>query len=193
LDYIEEECVEANKEFEEYYRNFCSENKISISDLESKNKKTIKEYFRPKLPKSQPPSQDIVETALSQESIKDRKAFQRIFHGIAKKIHPDKFSGQEKTNDVVEKEELFKKASFAFENEKWGKLLEIAEQLDIRPQKYEQINKILQEEISIVNEKISHRKKTFGYRLYRVKTKNMKDKIIISFLKTVFNYDYKSE
>ena len=191
LEYLEEECREGNEEFESYYRSFCSDNDISINELETKNKKTVKEHFRPNIPVGKEIEQKDIDASLSSEQAKKRKIFQRIFHGIAKKIHPDKFSGKEKTVEIIEKEEQFKKASYAFDNGKWGTLLEIAEDLKVQPQKYEKINNLLRDEVSEVNEKIKHKKSTFGWRLYNANSKRQKDKIIISFLKMVFNYDYK--
>ena len=94
------------------------------------------------------------------------------------------------TPDIIEKQEMFKRASEAFDNEKWGQLLEIAEELDIHPQKYEKVNELLREEISDVNKKIAAMEKTFGWHMSQAETDEKKDKVIISFLKSLFNYTF---
>ena len=86
---------------------------------------------------------------------------------------------------------MFKQASEAFDNEKWGLLLEIAEELDIHPQKYEKINELLREEISDVNKKIVAKQRSFGWYMSEAETKDQKDKVVVSFLKTLFNYTFK--
>jgi len=188
LEYVEEECKEGNVLFEEHYRQFCSENNISISELESKNKEKVKIFG----PKTTPISaNEAIEKSVSPEESKRKKVFQRIFHGIAKKIHPDKFSSVERTIDIIEKEETFKKATYAFENEKWGLLLEIADALDIHPQKYQKINSLLRDEISDVNKKINGKQKSFGWHMSQAETEDQKDKVVISFLKNLFDYVFK--
>jgi len=191
LEYVEEECREGNIIFEEYYRLFCAENNISINNLETKNKdKVQKMNFGPKIV-SVGDENKIIDSSKTPEQLKRKKVFQRIFHGIAKKIHPDKFSGVEKTLEIIEKEETFKKASYAFDNEKWGMLLDIADALDIHPQKYEKINSLLRDEISDVNKDIVNKQKTYGWHMSQADTSDKKDGVIISFLKTLFNYEYK--
>ena len=189
LEYVEEECKEGNEEFEHYYRSFCKKNNISIPDLESKNPKKVKNLFsEKKVPISE--QDKIIQSPKTEKQIKAKKVFQRIFHGIAKKIHPDKFSNKERTKETVEKEEMFKKASYAFDNEKWSLLLQIAQELDIHPQKYDKINELLREEISDVNKKIVNKQKSFGWHISQVDTDPERDKIVISFLKTLFGYDF---
>ena len=131
-----------------------------------------------------------VKAELTDEQVRKKKIFQRIFRGIAKKIHPDKFSNMEQTPDIVEKQEMFKRASEALDNEKWGQLLEIAEELDIHPQKYEKVNALLREEISDLNKQIAAMEKTFGWHMSQAETDKQKDKVIISFLKSLFNYTF---
>lgn len=190
LDYVDQACVEGNIEFEEYYRNFCSKHNISISNLESKNPEKVKQFSdKPTIPKQDQQEKEIaVET--SKEDMRRKKTFQRIFHGIAKKIHPDKFSNMERTPDIIKKEEMFKRASQALDGEKWGELLDIAEQLDIHPQKYEKVNELLREEISDINKKIVYKQKSFGWLMSQAETDDEKDKVIISFLKALFGYSF---
>jgi DNA-directed RNA polymerase sigma subunit (sigma70/sigma32) len=97
----------------------------------------------------------------------------------------------EQTSDILKKQEMFKQASEAFDNEKWGQLLEIAEELDIHPQKYEKVNELLREEISDVNKKIAIKQKSFGWHMSEAETEKQKDQVVISFLKTLFNYTFK--
>jgi hypothetical protein len=189
LDYVDQACVEGNIDFEKYYREFCAKHNISITDLESKSPEKVKQFSdKPTVTEEQ--KKEDVKAELSPEQARKKKIFQRIFRGIAKKIHPDKFSNMEQTPDVIKKQEMFKQASEALDNEKWGQLLEIAEELDIHPQKYEKVNELLREEISDVNKKIAHMQKTYGWSMSQAETDDQKDKVIISFLKTLFNYTF---
>jgi len=189
LDYVDQACVEGNIEFEKHYREFCTKHNISIADLESKSPEKVKQFSdKPTVTEEQ--KKEDVNAELSPEQARKKKIFQRIFRGIAKKIHPDKFSNMEQTPDVLKKQEMFKQASEAFDNEKWGQLLEIAEELDIHPQKYEKVNELLREEISDVNKKIIAKQKSFGWYMSEAETEQEKDKVIISFLKTLFNYTF---
>ena len=189
LEYIEEVCKEGNMEFEEHYRFFCDKHNISIQDLESENKEKVAQFSdKPQITKDM--KEEIVDREPTKDELRRKKIFQRIFRAIAKKIHPDKFSNMEKTPEIIKNEEDFKQASQAFDNEKWGQLLEIAEQLDIHPQKYEKVNELLREEISDINKKIAKKQKTFGWHMSETTTEEQKDKVIISFLKTLFNYTF---
>jgi len=183
LDYVDQACVEGNMEFETHYRDFCDKHNISIADLEAQQPEKVKQFSdKPTITKEQ--KEEEVKAELTDEQVRKKKIFQRIFRGIAKKIHPDKFSNMEQTPDVLKKQDMFKRASEALDNEKWGQLLEIAEELDIHPQKYEKVNELLREEISDVNKKIVAKQKSFGWHMAEAETEEEKDKVIISFLKT---------
>ena len=189
LDYVEQACVEGNMEFEIYYREFCAKHDISIADLEAQQPEKVQQFSnKPTVTEEQ--KKEDVKAELSPEQARKKKIFQRIFRGIAKKIHPDKFSNMEQTPDVLKKQEMFKQASEAFDNEKWSQLLEIAEELDIHPQKYEKVNALLREEISDLNKQIVAKQKSFGWHMSEAETEEDKDKVIISFLKTLFNYTF---
>tara|TARA_R100001082_G_C4363800_1_gene160751 strand:- start:958 stop:1497 length:540 start_codon:yes stop_codon:yes gene_type:complete len=178
-------------EFEIYYRDFCAKHNISISDLEAEQPEKVQQFSnKPTVTEEQ--KKEDVKAELSPEQSRKKKIFQRIFRGIAKKIHPDKFSNMEQTPDIIKKQEMFKRASEALDNEKWGQLLEIAEELDIHPQKYEKVNELLREEISDLNKKIAHKQKSFGWYMSQAESEDEKDKVVISFLKTLFNYTFKS-
>jgi len=190
LDYVDQSCVEGNIEFEIYYRDFCAKHNISIADLESKQPEKVKQFSDKPVVTEEQKKEDI-KAEISPEQARKKKIFQRIFRGIAKKIHPDKFSNMEQTPDVIKKQEMFKKASDAFDDERWSQLLEIAEELDIHPQKYEKVNELLREEISDVNKKIAHMQKTYGWFMSQAETDKDKDNVIVSFLKSLFNYTFK--
>ncbi len=190
LEYVEHACIEGNMEFEEHYRAFCAKHNISIDRLESKAPDKVKQFSgKPTI--SQEQKKEDIKVELTKDQLRKKKIFQRIFRGIAKKIHPDKFSNMEQTSDILKKQEMFKQASEAFDNEKWGQLLEIAEELDIHPQKYEKVNELLREEISDVNKKIAIKQKSFGWHMSEAETEKQKDQVVISFLKTLFNYTFK--
>jgi hypothetical protein len=188
LEYIEQEISDHSEQFEEHYRKFCSENDIRIGELESKNKKKVDNLFSKNKVK---PSTNVPQKETKTKANNDYKTFQKIYRNIAKKIHPDKFANVPKTLAIIEKEEMFKKATYAFESEKWGILMDIADSLDIHPQRYEKINEYMRDEISKVNKTIQQKKKTYNWHMSQAETEKEKDDVIISFLKHLFNYNYK--
>tara|TARA_A100001515_G_scaffold117965_1_gene100124 strand:+ start:629 stop:1270 length:642 start_codon:yes stop_codon:yes gene_type:complete len=189
LEYVEQEIAENLLPFEEYYRSFCKELGVSISDLEEKNRKKVEKLFGNKpVPKDTEQNSERVEVVKDDTVTKKRKSFQSIYRQIAKKIHPDKFSNQQKTLDIIEKEEMFKKATYAYENDKWGMLLEIAEELDIHPTKYTKINQILRDEISDVNKQITDKQKTYSWMFSQAEEEGEKANVIYAFLKDVFDF-----
>jgi len=189
LEYVEQEIAENMQPFEEFYRSMCKEIGISISDLEEKNRKKVEKLFGNKpVPKNTEKDSDRIETTKDNTGAKKRKSFQSIYRQIAKKIHPDKFSNQQKTIDILEKEEMFKKATYAYENDKWGMLLDISEELDIHPTKYTKINEILRGEISDVNKEISNKQKTYSWMFSQAEGDPEKANVIYAFLKEVFDF-----
>jgi len=191
LDYVDQECIEGGEEFEHYYRSFCFKNNISIEELEAKNREKVEKHFPPAKPPATEDKNGRVKTSPSHDQTKKRKIFQGIFREIAKKIHPDKFSNKERNLEMINMEEKFKMASYAMDNEKWGLLLEVAEEFDIHPTRYEKVNNLLRDEISDINKKIIEKQQSYSWHMSQADAEPEKDQVIISFLKTLFNYIHK--
>ena len=83
---------------------------------------------------------------------------------------------------------MFKKATYAYENDKWGMLLDIAEELDIHPTKYTKINQILRDEVSDVNKQIAAKQKTYSWMFSQAEEDGEKANVIYAFLKDVFDF-----
>ena len=108
---------------------------------------------------------------------------------IAKRLHPDKFSNQEQTVEVLEKIEAFKQATSAYNKNNWAKFLDICEKYDILPTRYEKINSLIRDEISEIGKEVNNKKLSFSWRLYDCEDDNQcKEKIIKDFLYQLFKY-----
>ena len=112
-----------------------------------------------------------------------------MYRIVAKKLHPDKFSNQEKTQEIESKIESFKEATSAYDKKNWAKFLDICEKYDILPTRYEKVNALIREEISEVNREINNKKLSFSWRLYECEEDDScKNKVIKDFLFQLFKY-----
>ena len=190
-EYVLDTLKDAHCEFEKYYQRFCAEKGVPINDLNSKNKEKLNKIF----PKKE---QEVDENGLVKcnNSNSDQepmdKSLQKMYRAVATKIHPDKFSNIEQTSDVLEKIEMFKEVTSAYNDRKWGKFLDICEKLDILPKRYSKIMKIMRDEIAALNMKIDGHKKTFSWRLFECEEdESCKESIIKNFLSQLFGYQVK--
>jgi hypothetical protein len=112
-----------------------------------------------------------------------------MYRIIAKKLHPDKFSENEQTPEVLEKIEAFKEATGAYNKKNWAKFLDICEKYDILPTRYEKINSLIRDEISEIDKQVNNKKLSFSWRLYECEEdNNCKERIIKDFLYQLFKY-----
>ena len=117
------------------------------------------------------------------------KALQKMYKKAAVKIHPDKFSNVEKTPEVEEKIEMFKSLTAAYDENNWGKFLDICDKLDILPSRYNAIIEIMKKEIDELNKKIDIQKSTFSWKLYECDEDiSCRENIFKDFLFQLFQY-----
>ena len=111
---------------------------------------------------------------------------------IAKKIHPDKFANRMRTEEIEEKEELFKRAADGFESRDWGKMLDVAEQINVKPANAEELYPEIRKEIIKVKAKIQNNESMYSWKLYQCEeNEECKDLIMADFFKRLFNYEPK--
>ena len=146
LEYVDEVLKDAHIQFEIFYQEYCKKNNVPLEKMNKKNAAKLEKIY----PKRQPVTDEegIIQYEDSAPDKENHKVFQRMYRIIAKKLHPDKFSGNEKTPEVLEKIESFKEATGAYNKKNWAKFLDICEKYDILPTRYEKINSLIRDETS---------------------------------------------
>ena len=186
MDYIKEVLRDSHRDFESFYREYCSENEIDIPELEKNNRAKVDNLFKKENPYDE---EGIVKT--KRVEFKDetnKKHFLKIYRQIAKTIHPDKFASQDMTPEIEEKISLFKRATTAMEEKNWGILLDISEKLGILIEDYEEINKILKKEIELMKGEIKKEKSKFSWLLHECEENTTcRENVVKKFLHQVFN------
>ncbi len=187
LEYVDEALKDAHVEFELYYQNYCKRNNIPIEKMNKENAGRLEKVYPKKQSKTD--EEGIVQYEETTADKKNSRVFQRMYRIVAKKLHPDKFSNQEQTAEVMEKIESFKQATGAYNKNNWAKFLDICEKYDILPTRYEKINSLIRDEISEIGKKVNHKKLSFSWRLYECEDDDVcKDKVIKNFLYQLFKY-----
>jgi len=188
LEYVNEVLKDAHLEFEIYYRNYCDNNDVPIDDLNKQNKERLSTIF-PKKQVNVDEAGIIQHNQEKEEDKKKNKVFHRMYRIIAKKLHPDKFSNKELSDEVIEKINDFKEATSAYDKKNWAKFLDICEKYDILPTRYEKINSLITKEINDTNKLVQKQKLSFSWRLYECgDDTKCKNKLIKEFLFLVFKY-----
>ena len=187
LEYVEEALSEAHIEFETYYQNFCKENNVPLDKLNRKDASRIEEVYPKKEIKTD--AAGIIQHEEQSPTKQNHKLFQRMYRMVAKKLHPDRFSNQEQTAEILAKIEAFKQATAAYNKNNIAKFLDICEKYDILPTRYEKINSLIREEILEINKEVNNKKLSFSWRLYECEGNvDCKNKIIKDFLFQLFKY-----
>lgn len=190
LEFVNDVLKDAHYEFESYYQQYCRDKDVPIDDLNKKHEEVIKREI-PQPKKMEVDEDGIIKTEQppKKPESKVHKVFTRMYRMIAKKIHPDKFSGRELTPEVIEKISMFKEATKSYNQRDWGKFLDICDKLDITPTRYDGISSVLRDEISNLNKKIVKNKRTFSWKLYECEDDDgCKELIIKDFLFQLFKY-----
>lgn len=187
LEYVEEALGEAHSEFEIYYQDFCKKNNVPLEELNNKHASKLEKVYQKKEIKTD--AAGIIQYSDEAPSKENHKLFQRMYRMIAKKLHPDKFSNQEQTPEIIAKIEAFKQATAAYNKNNIAKFLDICEKYDILPTRYEKINSLIREEISQIGREVNNKKLSFSWRLYECEEdEGCKNRVIKDFLFQLFKY-----
>jgi hypothetical protein len=187
LEYVDEVLKDAHTDFEVFYQDYCKRNDVPLEKMNKKNAAKLEKIY----PKMQPKTDEegIIQYEQDNTEKENHKVFQRMYRIIAKKLHPDKFSNQEQTPEVLEKIEAFKLATGAYNKKNWAKFLDICEKYDILPTRYEKINALIRDAISDIGKEVNNKKLSFSWRLYECEDDiECKEKIIKDFLYQLFKY-----
>ena len=186
--YVKDIVLDAHREFEIYYQNYCVENQVPLQELNKSNKEKLKKVFPKKV--QEVDEEGIVKSAKSDTNAKPvDKSLQKMYRAVAQKIHPDKFANSESTEEVQKKTEMFKEITTAYNERDWGSFLNICDKLDIFPTRYIKVIEVIRKEIAEVNKKIDREKLSFSWRLLECdEDKKCKDNVIKSFLFQLFKY-----
>jgi len=168
----------AHWDFEDYYRNYCSEKEIDLDKLNEKHKQKVEEIIPSPLKQKHGPD-DVLE--LEKVDFIDntsKKEFKKIYRELAKFLHPDA-GGEEKE---------FKEFSDSFHRADWVTFLEICMKHEASIKNHKEINVILKKEISKIKDKIEQEKSTYSWLLYQCETEACKNNVVKKFLKHLFDY-----
>ena len=187
LEYVDEVLKDAHVEFEIFYQEYCKKNDVPLEKMNKKNAERLEKVYSKKEHKTD--ESGIIQYEETKCDKENHKVFQRMYRIVAKKLHPDKFSSQEQTPEVVDKIESFKTATGAYNKKNWAKFLDICEKYDILPTRYEKINSLIRDEISEIGKQVNHKKLSFSWRLFECEDDNIcKEKVIKDFLYQLFKY-----
>jgi hypothetical protein len=183
LEYQEELLSETHPIFEDYYRNFCIDNRIDLDYLHKNNDESIENVFNHSEQK-----RDKLIHKPRKEKKNPTKVFDKIYREIAKEIHPDKLSSSLSSEEAKEKEELFKKATGAMNKEDWGHLLEVADWLNIKPRSFDGIEEQVRLEITKLKYLIENNKNMYSWEFAQCETDHERDEVVVKFLFHLFGY-----
>ena len=164
LSYQEEVLAIAHQDFEVYYRQWCENNNINLSELNQKHETRVSKIL------SQP----------SQEKKEEKKKFHHLFKQVAKATHPDKHEGT-----MLD----FKAASSAYQSGDWAMLLQIAEEHSIMPQDLSEVLPVMKEEAKRLRKIIENNKTMYSWKFQECEDEEEKIKLIKQFLKHLFKME----
>tara|TARA_R100001509_G_scaffold165145_1_gene145437 strand:- start:1040 stop:1744 length:705 start_codon:yes stop_codon:yes gene_type:complete len=208
LDYVKEASKAAAQEFEAYYRKYCAENGINISQLDRQHKDNLdKLYGRNEITDGnadkQPQIQSAGETAIvihdqvplgndeeyqmTADDIAMHDAFSKLFKQIALKLHPDRIDKSLPDDEQKLRISMFQNANQAFEDKKYYILLDVAEKYNITtPKNYNQQTRWMKKETTMLQQMIANQKNTYNYCFAETETDQEKDMLIKKFLQQLF-------
>ena len=179
LAYQEEVLAIAHQDFEIWYRQWCQDNGVNLTELNQKHETRVSKFLsQPKFPNLENDEQGIV--PLSVEKKEEKKKFHQLFKQVAKATHPDKHEGT--TLD-------FKAASAAYQGGDWAMLLQIAEEYNIMPQDLGEVLPVMKEEAKRLRSTIENNKTMYSWTFQECETEQCKENLVKKFLKQLFNLE----
>tara|TARA_Y100001938_G_C8022482_1_gene396083 strand:+ start:212 stop:916 length:705 start_codon:yes stop_codon:yes gene_type:complete len=208
LEYTKEAARSAAADFEVYYRTFCAERNINISNLDTKNKERLDSlYGRHEITDdntqeqasinsptdttivvhSPDPLEENESYKFTADDIAMHDAFSKLFKQIALKLHPDRVDKSLSPEEIKLRINMFQKANQAFENKKYYILLDLADKYNIRtPKNYELQSRWMTRECERVVEMVNKEKNTYNYSFSEAETDEQKQFLIKKFIFQLF-------
>ena len=184
LEYQEMILKDAHHDFEVYYLRYCAENDIDLFSLKEENQEKVDYIFS----SNESKKQGLIHKPIEPERKKNTKVFNLIYKDIAKKIHPDKLSIFLPDDEIKEKEDMFKAASGAITVGDWGKLLEVADKLGIKPKSFDGVCEEIDLEIEKINKLINHNNNMYSWVWANCDDERCREAVILNFLYQLFGY-----
>jgi len=200
LEYTRESSKAAGAEFETYYRKYCAEKNIDISELDQKNRERLNDLYdryniaadntesdasivpHDGAPKNKSPDQE-----MTTDDIAMHESFSKLFKQIALKLHPDRI---DKTLPKEERElriNMFQEANQAFEDKKYYFLLDLADKYNISiPKNYELQTRWMKRESQRIVSIVDKEKNTYNFSFSQAETEEEKQQLIKKFIFQVF-------
>jgi hypothetical protein len=190
LEFQDEVLKEAHLDFEAYQSEYAAKNNLNLQELQQNNSSQVEELI-PKPKETETDEEGIIVVGNKDEEDKEQiKQFSKVYKLIAKKIHPDKFANRMRTEEIEEKEEMFKQASGGFEDRDWALMLEVAEQINVKPANAKELCAEIKKETKKVKALIEHNNSMYSWKLYQCEdNEECKDLIMADFFRRLFNYN----
>ena len=183
LEYQETVLKDAHHDFEEYYLRFCAEKGIDLQNIKTGKEQKIDNIFL----QTETDKNALIHHPGDKQTT-NTKVFNWIYKEVAKKVHPDKLSIFLPEDEIKEKENLFKQASSAMDKCDWGKLLEVADRLNIKPKTFEGMDEQISIEIEKINKIISYNENTYSWIWVNCESEGCKEEVVKNFLHHLFDY-----
>ena len=207
LELVDETCKAAGRDFEAYYREYCSrpEVGIDIGELEKQHNDRLVQIFGAKEETEDEPEQEVDPVLgalmavdipekdkinpdpITEEDKQIHEIFSKLFKKIAIALHPDKVSSLDISPFLAQEMiEAFKTAKKAYEERRYFVLIEIAEKYEIYPpDNYSRQSKWFRRESERVRGLIIEKKNTYNY-IFSECPDWQKDELIRRFLNRLF-------
>ena len=211
IDLIDSIIYEYNKDFQEYYEDFCKKNNIDIHKLNKENHEKITKLYRlDDKPQEHagPADKEEVESSenslstfanrpdkpeenkyeMTKDEVEMHEVFTKLFKALALKLHPDKLSSSLTDDERSDMISMFNDAKEALEERKYFVLLSLASQLKVKsPKNYKQQIRWMKKEVEIMSAKVEQKKNTYNYGFSECENEQQKDNLIRKFIKHLFN------
>lgn len=179
LAYQEEVLSTAHQDFEIWYRKWCEDNNVDLTQLNQKHQTRVSKILsQPNFPDLKTNEQGLI--PLTKEKKEEKKKFHQLFKQVAKATHPDKHEGT--TLD-------FKAASAAYQSGDWAMLLQIAEEHNIIPQDLGEVLPVMKEEAKRLRKTIENNKTMYSWTFQECETEKCKEDLVKKFLKHLFKVE----
>ncbi len=202
-EFVKDMSREGSAEFEEYYAAYCAQNEIDLQKLNKEHAEKIAAAYGP-LPEvlsqlsASAECEDLVlyegteeeesEYQLTRDELEIHESFNKVFKKLALIYHPDKVHKSLTPKEKLDMLNAFKEISGAFEKRRYFVLLDYAEKNNITvPKNYKQQTRWMKQEVTKLEGKIHHEKKTYNYLFAESETDEKRDQIIRQFLKQLFD------